>query len=227
MPIRTQVIRRPSGDRWAALRDTRLQAWTAYDAVLSLWQPILNVAFPIWLATRTDAPLSLVGVLYTVAGVIAIALQYPAGKLATTPTRAVRGYAGAALCLAAASVGFAMASESSATFTVVALTVSVVLLTLGEITQVGSAWTVSFTIAPPDRRNAYLAAFSLGRAFSRAVGPLLMTGAVLALGRAGWLTLAAVFALAAVAPLLVTKQSALTSSTANEHDDTARAHERR
>ena len=73
-------------------------------------------------------------------------------------------------------------------------------LTVGEVIQVGSAWTLSFAIAPAGDRNAYLAAFSLGRAFSRACGPLLMTGVVLALGRAGWIALAALFAAASLAP---------------------------
>ena len=35
--------------------------------MLSLWQPMLNVAFPLWLVTRTDAPVGLVGILYAAA----------------------------------------------------------------------------------------------------------------------------------------------------------------
>jgi MFS family permease len=81
-------------------------------------------------------------------------------------------------------------------------TAAVIVLTFGEICQVGSAWTLSFAIAPPADRNAYLAAFSLGRAFSRSIGPLLMTGVVLAIGEAGWIALAAVFAGSALLPVL-------------------------
>jgi MFS family permease len=187
--------------RWQALRDTRLLALTAYDAVMSLWQPMLNVAFPLWLVTRTHAPVSLVGVLYAVGCVCAILLQYPASVLAGTPRRALRGYGGAALCLAAASLGLAAAPAHSVPVTVAIFTGAIVLLTIGEVTQVGSAWTLSFAIAPPERRNAYLAAFSMGRALSRATGPLLMTGVVLALGDFGWIALAVVFTAAAVPPL--------------------------
>jgi MFS family permease len=205
--------RRGAGNRaapatWKALRDRRLLALTAYDALMCLWQPMLSVAFPLWLVTRTRAPVSVVGVLYAVACVCAIVLQYPVSMLAGTTVRALRGYGCAALCLAGASLGFAAAPGHSAPVTVAIFTAAIVILTLGEITQVGSAWTLSFAIAPPGQRNAYLAAFSMGRALSRAAGPLLMTGAVLALGQPGWIALAAVFAAAAAVPAIAGKRAA-------------------
>jgi MFS family permease len=187
--------------RWKALRDTRLLALTGYDALMSLWQPMLNVAFPLWLVTRTRAPLSLIGVLYAAACLCAIFLQYPASVLTATPVRALRGYSYAALCLSVSSLAFAAAPLGPAWAAIALLTASVLVLVAGEIGQVSSAWTLSFAIAPPENRNAYLATFSAGRSLSRAIGPLLMTGVVLALGEAGWIALAAVFATATVLPV--------------------------
>jgi len=212
LPGRRGTSTRGAPARRKALRDTRLLALTAYDAVMSLWQPMINVAFPLWLVTRTRAPVSLVGVLYAVACVCTILLQYPASVLAGTPLRAVRGYGCAALCLAGASLGFAAAPAHSAAVTAAIFTAAIVILSVGEVTQVGSAWTLSFAIAPPDDRNAYLAAFSMGRAFSRASGPLLMTGVVLALGQSGWIALAVVFAAAAV-PAFAWKRGASSAAT--------------
>ena len=208
LPGRRGTCTRIAPTPWKALRDTRLLALTAYDALMCLWQPMLNVAFPLWLVTRTHAPVSLVGLLYAVASVCAIALQYPFSVLTGTPRRALRGYGCAALCLASASLGFAAAPAHSAGVTVAIFTAAIVILTIGEITQVGSAWTLSFAIAPPDNRSTYLAAFSVGRSLSRAIGPLLMTGVVLALGRSGWIALAAVFAAAALAPAIVGRRTA-------------------
>lgn len=193
---------RPVSGRWKALRDPRLLALSGYDALMSLWQPMLNVAFPLWLVTRTRAPVSLVGVLYAAACLCVIVLQYPASVMMATSARAMRGYGCAALSLSAASLGFAEAPAGPAWVAVVLLSASVFALTIGEIGQVGSAWTLSFAIAPAENRNVYLATFSMGRSFSRAIGPLLMTGVVLALGVAGWLALAAVFATAAALPIL-------------------------
>jgi MFS family permease len=189
--------------RRRALRDPRLLLLTGYDAVLSLWQPMLTVAFPLWLVTRTDAPLSLVGVLYAVASGCAILLQYPAGALVTTPRRAWRGYALAAGCLGAASVGFAVAPTGTGGVTIAVLAAAVVVLTAGEVAQVGSAWTLSLALAPAEDRGSFLATFAIGRALGRGAGPLLMTGAVLALGVPGWLGLAGFFVAAAVVAAFV------------------------
>jgi MFS family permease len=112
----------------------------------------------------------------------------------------------AGLCLATASLGFAAAPAVSDTATIAVLAAAVITLTIGELFQVGSAWTLSFAIAPPDQRTTYLAAFSLGRAASLAAGPLLMTGVVLALGESGWILLAAMHTAAAVVPAIVAKR---------------------
>lgn len=199
--------RRVVPGRWKVLRDTRLLALSGYDALMSLWQPMLNVAFPLWLITRTHAPLSLVGVLYAAACLCAIFLQYPASMLTATPIRAMRGYSCAALCLSASSLAFAAASLGPAWAAIGLLTTAVLVLTVGEIGQVSSSWTLSFAIAPADNRNVYLATFSAGRSLSRAVGPLLMTGVVLALGVVGWIVLAAVFAVAAVVAVVATRMA--------------------
>jgi MFS family permease len=199
--------------RWRALRDTRLLALSGYDALMSLWQPMLNVAFPLWLVTRTRAPLSLVGVLYAVSCLCAIFLQYPASVMAASPARAMRGYSYAALCLSGACLGFAAAPVGPAWAAIVLLTTAVLLLVVGEISQVGSAWTLSFAISSPENRNVYLATFSMGRSLSRAIGPLLMTGVVLALGEAGWIALGAVFAGATALPVLAGRLTKLEIST--------------
>lgn len=202
IPVHAQAPPRAAGSRYATMHDTRLLALTSYDAVMSLWQPMLNVAFPLWLVTHTDAPVTLVGVLYAVASVSAILLQYPIGILATTTKRALHGYTAVAICLAAASLGFAAAPSASGGLTIVVLCISILVLTVGEVTQVGSAWTLSFAIAPAADRNAYLAAFSTGRAAGRACGPLLMTGVVLTAGAAGWIALAALFLTVSAAPAI-------------------------
>jgi MFS family permease len=217
-PRRARV--RPRAERKKALRDPRLLALSGYDAVMSLWQPMLNVAFPLWLITRTHVPVGVVGVLYGVACVCAIVFQYPASVLIATPAKALRGYRCAALCLAAASLGFAAAPAGPTGAAIALFAAAVIVLTFGELCQVGAAWTLSFAIAPPQDRNAYLAAFSLGRAFSRSIGPLLMTGVVLALGEAGWIALAAVFAGSAFLPALAPK---LVSSTAGQRTGVMRA----
>jgi MFS family permease len=199
----------PAGGRWAALRDRRLLALTMYDGVISLWQPILNIGFPLWLATRTHAAIGLVGVLYAVNTLTCVGLQFPIGSMVSTPHRALRSYALAAALLALACVVFAAAPTLGGIATIAAFVAAIATLTLAEITGVGAAWTLSFALAPDEQRGAYLSAFGLGRTVStRVAGPLLMTSVVLALDTRGWLLLATLFALAAAVPLAVHLMSA-------------------
>lgn len=193
---------RPTKGRTMVLRDRRLLGLTAFDAVISLWQPILNVAFPLWLATRTDAPLRLVGLLYAVATVSCIVLQYPISRLSAAPRQGLRAYTAAALFIATACLGMSAAPSMEHGGTVAVLTASIIVLTLGEMAGVSAAWTLSFALAPPDSRSTYLSIFGAGRTLGgRVAGPLLMTGAVLALGPPGWIALAVLLTLVSVIPI--------------------------
>ncbi len=122
---------------------------------------------------------------------------------AATPTVALRAYAAAAAALAAASAGFAAIPSLAGWATVAGFVVAIAALTVGEMAGASAAWTLSFALAPDNRRGIYLATFAVGRTISTWVaGPLMMTGVVLALGVRGWLLLATLFALATVPPLI-------------------------
>jgi predicted MFS family arabinose efflux permease len=48
------------------MKDRRLLGFSLFNGVMSLWTPMLNVAFPLWLVTRTAIPERVVGILYAV-----------------------------------------------------------------------------------------------------------------------------------------------------------------
>jgi len=98
------------------LKDRRLLGFTAYNALVSLWMPVLNVAFPLWLVTETDVPERYVGILYAVNTVLCIALQYPLNRCYGTTRRAWFSYAAAALllsCGASWTLSFDLAPEQA------------------------------------------------------------------------------------------------------------------
>ena len=195
-------VRRETGALRPLLRDRRLRNLWAFGVVMALWTPILNLAFPLWLLTRTDVPQRMVGVLYAVNTVACIALQYPMNRFARTIGSAWRSYAAAAVLLALTCVAFAVAPSFHGAAVPVAFTVAVLLLTAAELLQVGAAWTLSYELAPAASRSAFLVLFGMGRtAGTRVAGPLLMTGVVLASGAAGWIALAAAFLLSGLYPL--------------------------
>ncbi|MFJ2133512.1 MFS transporter [Streptomyces sp. NPDC087845] len=183
------------------LKDRRLLGFTAYNALVSLWMPVLNVAFPLWLVTETDVPERYVGILYAVNTVLCIAFQYPLNRCYSTTRRAWYSYATASLLLSLGALAFAAAPGFGAREALLVLGAAVVLLTFAELLQVGASWTLSFDLAPERARSAYLVLFNTSRTVAnRVAGPVLMTGVVLALGTAGWAALACVLLLGALVP---------------------------
>ncbi|MFE7617930.1 MFS transporter [Streptomyces sp. NPDC057496] len=191
----------------ALLKDRRLLGFTAYNALVSLWMPVLNVAFPLWLVTETDVPERYVGILYAVNTVLCIALQYPLNRCYGTPRRAWFSYAAAALLLCGGALAFAAAPGLATREALLVLAAAVVLLTFAELLQVGASWTLSFDLAPEEARSAYLVLFNTSRTVAnRVAGPVLMTGVVLALGTAGWIALALVLLLGALVPFVMLRE---------------------
>ncbi|MFJ2740850.1 MFS transporter [Streptomyces sp. NPDC087440] len=185
------------------LKDWRLLGFTAYNALVSLWMPVLNVAFPLWLVTATEVPERYVGILYAVNTVLCITLQYPLNRCYNTTRRAWWSYATAAALLSGGALAFAAAPGFGADGALLVLGGAVVLLTFAELLQVGASWTLSFELAPEGARSAYLVLFNTSRTVAnRVAGPVLMTGVVLALGTAGWIALAGVLLLGAFVPLV-------------------------
>ena len=172
----------------------------AIDTVLQLWTPMLNLGFPLWLTAHTDAAAGWTGLLYGLATVLCVLLQWPIARLTATVGRARAGQTGAGFALAAACALFAGTAHTRGHLTPWTFALAVVLLTLGELVAVAAAWTLSYALAPSDRRAEFLSAFAMGRATSRYVlGPILVTAALTAIGGWTWALLAALFIAAAVA----------------------------
>jgi len=181
-----------------ALRDRRLLALAGLDGVLQLWQPVLNWGFPLWLAGATGLPRGVLGLLYAINAVLAVVLQANVAARAGSSVAAARRAQRFAACFATLGCLLFWAAPHTAALPV--FCVALVLVTGAELTAVPAAWTLSYAIAPDDRRAEYLAAFGMGRSIGRFVlGPILITGLLQAIGGWAWGVLAAVFTLAGLA----------------------------
>ncbi|MER6946934.1 MFS transporter [Nonomuraea sp. NPDC000554] len=195
----------------AAVRDRRLLALASLDTVLQLWLPVLNLGFPLWLAGGGHIPRAWIGPLYAVDTVLCVLLQLPAARLVGTVAAARRGQVAGGVLLSVSCLVF-WAAPYAAQAAVALFTLAVVLLALGELLTVPAAWTLSYAIAPDDRRAEYLAAFGMGRSFGRYVlGPVLVTALLQSAGGLAWAVLAALFALAAAATPLAARHVATAS----------------
>ena len=183
-----------------SFRDWRYAGLAALNSVLTLHMTILVYGIPLWLIHATSAPAGLVAVLMLLNTVMAVVLQVPFSKHATVSGGAPRVLRLAGVMLAGCSVAIATAALVSPRFAAALLILATALMSLGEIWQVAGAWELSYRYADPEREVQYLAVFSLGVTAQDVFGPALVTAAVIAIGTAGWMGLAALFL---VATLLV------------------------
>ncbi|MFB7948243.1 MFS transporter [Kitasatospora phosalacinea] len=188
-----------SPSRPSPWRDAGYLRFVALDAVLTIDDAILNVGLPLWLIHSTRAPHALVPAFLAVNTVVVVLAQLRVSALVSTARQAVRvvplyGFAVLGCCAAAALAHRAGPLAASAL-----LLVAAVLVTLAELVRSVVSWELSVALAPERARPEYLGVAGMAHSTEKAAGPLLLTGAVLAAGPLGWLTLGAAATAAAYA----------------------------
>ncbi|MCX5399489.1 MFS transporter [Streptomyces sp. NBC_00102] len=192
-PVKAAAFRNPL----AAVRafgDWRYLCLTALNSGLTLHMTLLAVGLPLWVTEHDGAPDALVPALILVNTVLAVLLQVPFARDVSGARAGARALRRAGLALAGCAALLAVPVGAPSSVAVVAVLLACALLTGGELWQAAGGWELSYAYAPEERKNLYLAVFSLGTSVQDMAGPLLITGVVLALGGPGWLLLAAFFA---------------------------------
>ncbi|MGW7046860.1 MFS transporter [Streptomyces avermitilis] len=204
-PAQAAAFRNPL-TAFRAVTDWRYLGLTGLNCVLTLHMTMLAVGLPLWVTGHHSAPHALVPVLVLVNTVVAVVLQVPFAQGVSDSRTAARALRRAGLALAGCAALLSAPATTNALQSVVAALAACVLLTAGELWQAAGGWELSYAYAPDDRKNVYLCVFSLGASVQDMVGPLLITGIVLAQGPAGWLGLAALFAAASLLPGTVVRR---------------------
>ena len=190
----------------SALRDVRFLLVTLGNGLLELHTTVLLVGVPLWIVARTAAPPSLTALLVLTNTAIVLLLQVRLSRGADTVAGAARSLRRAGLCLAAGCSVCALSAGAGAVVSVVALVAGTAILAMGEIVQSAGAWGLAFELPPPSRQGEYQGVFALGRGVQQFAGPVLVTTLLVGAGAAGWLLLAALFAVVGhLCVLLVTR----------------------
>ncbi|WP_157756717.1 MFS transporter [Plantactinospora sp. KBS50] len=196
----------------AGLRDLRFLGLALLAGILEFFQPILTVALPLWIATRTHAPDFVNAAVLTLDTILVIAFQVAASRGAETATGAARILTRSGLALALACLVFATSQGAGATLAVPLLLLGTVVLVVGELSQAAGSWGLALHLPPPGRQGEYQGVFALGRGLQQTIGPFVVTFLAVGLGWSGWLVLAGLLALAGLAcpPLTRAAQRAMT-----------------
>ncbi|MEU6890537.1 MFS transporter [Streptomyces sp. NPDC046557] len=180
-------------------RDRGYLRFVLLDIPMNLDDSILSVGLPLWLITRTDAPHALVPAFLVINTVLVVVLQLRVSAKVGQPRQAAGAVAVYGATLSACCVLLAVSSGAGAWTASVGLLIAAVLATAAELMRSVSSWELAVSLAPARSRAAYLGVAGMSQSVQKSAGPLLLTGAVMSAGPAGWIVLgAAVAALSVV-----------------------------
>ncbi|MER6253087.1 MFS transporter [Streptomyces sp. NPDC001584] len=191
------VVARPGAEEGAPVagpspwRDRGYLRFVLLDIPMNLDDSILGVGVPLWLVGHTAAPHALIPAFLVINTVLVVVLQLRVSarvRDARQATGAVGLYGlttlACCLFLAAAPAGGVWAASA-------ALLAAAVLATAAELMRSVSSWELAVSLAPHEARASYLGVAGMAQSVQKSAGPLLLTGAVMAAGPAGWLALGA------------------------------------
>jgi MFS family permease len=168
------------GGESRAVPNPRYLVASLLNGILAIHMTLLTLGLPLWIATRTRAPVGVVGACVVANTVLAVALQAWFARAAARLSGAARAMLRAGVALAAfcalAAIDARIASPALAALVAV---VSAVALTFGELWQSAGEWKISYDLADPAHRARYLSAFQLGSGAQQVAGPLIVTALVL------------------------------------------------
>ncbi|MFJ6622745.1 MFS transporter [Kitasatospora sp. NPDC091335] len=170
-------------------RDRGYLRFVLLDIPLNLDDSILGVGLPLWLVHHTGAPHAVVPAFLVLNTVLVVLLQLRVSAWAEGPrgaATAVRWYGVAVLgsCLL-----IVLATGAGPVVASVALLAAAVLVTVAELMRSVSSWELAVVLAPPGARASYLGVAGMSQSVQKSVGPLLLTGVVMAAGPVGWVGL--------------------------------------
>ncbi|GGS28851.1 MFS transporter [Actinokineospora fastidiosa] len=180
----------------SGLRDVRFVGLAMLCGVLEFFQPILVVALPLWVVSRTSAPASVTALVLIVDTAMVFVFQVMLSRGAETTGGSARILRRAGFLLAVCCGLFAISEGMDAVPATLILVCGAIVLVLGEISQAAGAFGLSLHLPPEGRQGEYQGVFALGRGMQQTVGPALVTALVIGLGLLGWVVLAGLFLLA-------------------------------
>ena len=181
-----------------ALRDVPFVALTAVSAVLSIHYWIVDLAMPLWLVDRTDAPKALVSVLVVLNCVAVVLGQVAVAKRVDSMLAASRATVLAGFLLLLACIAFGMSAGVGVAMAVAWLLAASMVHVCAEMLQAAGSFHVGFELPPDHAQGQYQGVWGLGYGLASFVAPTLIALLPLGLGVPGWWLLGGILLAAAL-----------------------------
>ncbi|CAM5500422.1 MFS transporter [Streptomyces avidinii] len=172
-------------------RDRGYLRFVLLDIPMNLDDSILGVGLPLWLVAHTTAPHALIPAFLVINTVLVVVLQLRVSARVEGPRRAADAVALYGLMTLACCAFLAAAPGGGVLAASAALLAAAVLATAAELMRSVSSWELAVSLAPQRARASYLGVAGMAQSVQKSAGPLLLTGAVMVAGPAGWLALGA------------------------------------
>ncbi|MFF4955554.1 MFS transporter [Streptomyces sp. NPDC001222] len=172
-------------------RDRGYLLFVLLDIPMNLDDSVLNVGLPLWLVHHTSAPHAVVPAFLVLNTVLVVVLQLRISARVEGPRGAAVAVGWYGVILFVCCLVLATATGGGAWSASLAMLVAAMLVTLAELMRSVSSWELAVSLAPPRARASYLGVAGMAQSVQKSLGPLLLTGAVMTAGPAGWLALGA------------------------------------
>jgi MFS family permease len=193
------IVREHAASPWQALSDRPYVAMVVVSGFLALHFGLLEIGVPLWVANHTDAPRTLVSVLFVINTVSVVLFQVRATRGVDSPSAGARAMRRAGVVLFAACVLFASAEGPPRTAAIALLVAAAAVHVYGEIMQSAGSFTLNIELAPDQAQGQYQGLAGSGMTLSFMLAPSIVAVLPLGLGKPGWLILGAVFVAAGFA----------------------------
>ena len=192
---RYRPLPRPAEHRqWSVLADRPYVSFVALHSAMGLQYQTISLLLPIWLTAHTDAPRWTVAAVYAVNSGVCVLLQSRLGSTVETPRQGGRAFRRAGLLFLVSCPLMALTADVPTWVAPVLAVLAVCVHSVGEVWESSAGFALGFGLAPEHAQGQYQGLAGIGFDAGQALAPVLLTGAVLALGHAGWLILGALFA---------------------------------
>jgi MFS family permease len=199
LPQVPPVVKPASGPRWEVLRDRPFALFALLNALLVMNDGLLTVVLPLWIAQRTNAPVSVYSAILLLNTVMVVLFQVRASKGASDVRGGARALRRSGVLLAACCALFALAAGQPAWLGAAILVAGGIVHVLGELVYSAGSWALAFELAPEHAQGQYQGVFNMSIQLGGMIAPLVGTVLILGGGWAGWLVFAAVLLTAGLA----------------------------
>ncbi|MFF2922611.1 MFS transporter [Streptomyces celluloflavus] len=199
LPPAPRIGRPPGARPWDVLRDRRFALFTALNTVLVTNDSLITVVLPLWIARRTQAPLTTYSAILLLNTVVVVCFQVRAGRRVGDVPSGIRALRRSGALLALCCACFALAAGRTPWVAVAALMAGAVTHVIGELLYSVGSWALAFELAPEHAHGQYQGVFTMSIQLGGMVAPAAGTALIIGGGTSGWLAFAAVLLAAGLA----------------------------